>query len=78
MHRAIFAKEPIEVGIIERPHHNMQRMPVKRVGEGGELPTSEVGSQEQNSLTAVVGALVIFEALISHYAFYVFAGIARK
>ena len=53
-------------------------MAVERVGEGGELPGSEVSGEEEDAFAAGVGALEVFESVIDDDAGDIFAGVARE
>jgi hypothetical protein len=53
-------------------------MAVERAGEGAELPGSEVSGEKQDAFAALVGAFVVFEALIDDRTRNIFTGVTGE
>src|SRR5208282_5875929 len=71
-------EKAIDVGVVERAHHDRQRVSLQRVSEGGDFPGSEVSGEKQNSFAASVGAFEVFKAIVDHGARNVFTGVTRE
>src|SRR5579883_2101178 len=75
---AVAADQGVEVGIIERPHDEVERVAVEGMGEGRELPAPQVSGEEEHALAALGGAVKVLKAVIDHDFTHVLCGVAGK
>ena len=78
VHGSVALDQGVNIRIVERAHDNRERMPLERVGEGGEFPGAEVTRQKQNSFAPGIGAFEVLESVVNYDLADVFTGVLRK
>ena len=78
MHRAVALDQPVEINVVQVPHHDVHRVAVQGVDKGGKLPTAKVSGKKQHSLAPGDRPFVVLEAIVDHHPAHVFLGVAGK
>ena len=76
MQLAVALRQPVQVWIIERPHHDVQGMSTQRVNERAQFPASQVGRHKEHAFATIMSALVILEALVDRHFIHVLTRIS--
>ena len=78
MHGAVITNQPVEILIIQRPHHHMHPVPMHGMHKRGKLPAAKMRGEKQNSLASRISLLIILQPVIHNNLVNIFQRVFRK